>query len=247
MAEQRLYSDLSWIWPLLSPPEDYVEEAEKIVDAFRKAGVPAGGTILHLGCGGGSLDLQLRDHFTLTGVDLSERMLEHARRVNPEVEYLTGDMTSVRLDRTFDGVLIHDAQAYLTTPEELQALYETAAAHLAPGGVLVSLPEELRSRFRQHRVNDRTLTDGEVTVTTIEVDFDPDPSDHHFESTFVFVIRDQDGKQRIETDVHRCGLWTIDEVLGHVKAAGFDTHVSAPRLSDMPAGTWVMFTGKKRA
>src|SRR5690606_16940081 len=110
-------------------------------------GVGAGARVLHLGCGGGSLDFQLKRHYRVTGLDLSPAMLEIAKALNPEVSYHAGDMRVHRLGETFDAVIVHDAISYMTSTAELGEVYGTAAAHLRPGGVLIALPEELRERL----------------------------------------------------------------------------------------------------
>jgi hypothetical protein len=53
----RLYSELASWWPLLSPPEEYEEEAAFFLDLLGAAGAPAGPrcTLLELGAGGGGL------------------------------------------------------------------------------------------------------------------------------------------------------------------------------------------------
>ena len=218
----RLYTDLAWVWPFVSPPEDYPEEVETFRARFVRHGVPDSAPVLHLGCGGGSIDWHLKRHYAVTGVDLSVGMLDHARGLNPEVEYSQGDIRDIRLNRTFAAVLLHDAVAYMTTPTDLRAAYATAAAHLAPGGVLVTLPEELRSRFAQHHVQSETHTRGDRSVTTVLVDFDPDPSDTSSETTFVFLIREAGKPLQVETDTHVVGLYELDEVLGALREVGFD-------------------------
>lgn len=62
-----------------------------------------------LGAGGGHLASHLKAQFDMTLVDLSPRVLEHSRQLNPECRRLAGDMRSVRLNETFDPVLIVDA------------------------------------------------------------------------------------------------------------------------------------------
>jgi len=32
---QRMYHDLAWMWPIISPLEDYVKEAEIFADAIK--------------------------------------------------------------------------------------------------------------------------------------------------------------------------------------------------------------------
>lgn len=246
-AQPRLYTDLAWVWPFVSPPEDYVEEAATFRTRFARHGVADGASILHLGCGGGSIDWHLKAHYQVTGVDLSPAMLEHARALNPEVRYLTGDVRDVRLQRTFDAVLLHDAVAYMTTLADLHAAYATAAAHLEPGGVVVTLPEEVRQRFRQHRVQDSTYSRDGCTVTTVHVDFDPDPADTWFEQTFVFLIREPGKALQIEVDTHRCGLWDLETMLSALRDVGFEPRVEPWELSDevAPGEEYLLITAVK--
>jgi hypothetical protein len=119
-------------------------------------------------------------------------------------------------------VLLHDAVAYMTTPDDLRAAYATAAAHLRPGGVLVTLPEQLREHFHQHAVSGQTHTRGDRSVTTIEVDFDPDPTDTTCETTYIYVIREPGLPPQIETDMHVCGLYHLHEVMDALRSVGFD-------------------------
>ena len=61
--------------------------------------------MLELACGTGSILAQLRDEYEVVGVDLSPQMLAIAWEKLPGVELIEGDMTEVRLGRTFDAVL----------------------------------------------------------------------------------------------------------------------------------------------
>ena len=105
----RLYDDLAWLWPILSDPAHYREEAASYRDAIRGHATISTRTLLDLGCGGGHNDLHLKLDFQVTGVDLSAGMLEHARQLNPEATYIHGDVRTVRLGRAFDAVIIADA------------------------------------------------------------------------------------------------------------------------------------------
>lgn len=242
----RLYRDLSWIWPFLSPPEDYEEEAKVIVDEFERLEVDAGDRLLHLGSGGGSLDWHLKQTFELTGVDLSEEMARHAAQVNPEVEYWKGDIREFRLDHVFEGVLIHDAIAYQTSHDELNAVFFTAAAHLNPGGGLVCLPEQLREQFRQHEVQHQTHESGNVSVTTVEVHYDPDPDDTVFETTYAYFIR-ADGELTVELDRHHMGIFPLADYVAAAQRAGFEVEAVQIPLSDMPEDKpYTLIVGRKR-
>lgn len=233
MSAPRLYNDLVWVWPSVGQPEAYREEVETFRRRFRQKSIPDGATVLHLGSGGGCIDCHLKQHYRVTGVDISAGMRGHAARLNPEVEYLHGDIRDVRLGRTFDAVLLHDASAYMTSLDDLLAAYRTAAAHLKPGGIMITLPEEIRSRYRQHRTSSSTtvLDDGR-TVSVMEVDFDPDPADTWFEKSFVFLIRDG-SLLTVERDTHRFGLFHLDDMLAAMRQAGFAPEVSRWELSDL--------------
>ena len=52
--QKRLYGDLAWVWPVISPVEDYLEETEFFVKVItQKAGIEVK-TLLHLGCAAGT-------------------------------------------------------------------------------------------------------------------------------------------------------------------------------------------------
>ena len=232
-----LYSTLAHLWTLFSPPEEYVEEVATFRERLRRGGVNDGARILHLGSGGGSVDANLKRFYSVTGVELSQAMIDVATRVNPEVNYVQGDMRNCRLGRTFDAVLVHDAISYMTSIEELEMVYRTTAAHLTTGGILIALPEELRERL-PHIVPDvSTLSEGNVVIHVIETHYDFDPADNVHESVFVFMIHDGDSL-RVEVDRHRVGVFELDDFLGAIDRAGFEAAAEPWELSewgDVPA------------
>ena len=56
-------------------------------------------------------------------------------------------MRSVRLGRTFDAVFVHDAIAYMTTEDDLRAVFATAFEHTRPGGVALFVPDAVTETF----------------------------------------------------------------------------------------------------
>jgi SAM-dependent methyltransferase len=236
MSQPRLYADLSEMWRFISPPEHYVEEVASFVARFRRHGVPDGGRILHLGSGGGSIDFHLKRHYELTGLDVSPSMVAYAGRLNPEVEYVEGDIRTARLGREFDGVLLHDAISYMTTEAELERAYRTAAAHLRPGGVMVTIPEQLReAKSRPGQTSIETVASGGRTVTLFETDHDEDPSDNRMEVLYVFVIR-EGGETKVEADLHVNGVFALAEFMAAMDRAGFDAAAEPWELTDWAPG-----------
>ena len=70
-------------------------------------------------------------------------MLEVSRRLNPTADHIGGDMRSIRLGRTFEVVMIHDAIMYMTNAKDLIAALTTARAHLEADGALIVLPDHV--------------------------------------------------------------------------------------------------------
>jgi SAM-dependent methyltransferase len=220
ISQNRLYGDLSWTWPIISPPEDYIEETEYFYNAIREHSQIEVKTLLNLGCGGGHNDFTLKKYLEITSVDISEAMLDMAIRLNPEVTYSFGDMRTVRLGKTFDAVAISDAIDYMLTKEELRAACKTAFHHLKPGGVFLTLVEEIPERFKQTTTTCTTHTHNEVEIAFIENLYDPDPTDTTYEATMVFLIR-CGGNLDIEADHHVCGIFSLDTWRNLIRDVGF--------------------------
>ena len=111
----RLYDELADWFHLLTAPEEYAGEAAFILDLLRARVAAPLETLLELGSGGGNTASHLRAHLRLTLTDISGAMLDLSRTLNPGCEHELADMRTVRLGRTFDAVLIHDAVMYMTT------------------------------------------------------------------------------------------------------------------------------------
>jgi SAM-dependent methyltransferase len=218
--QRRLYHDLSWIWPIVSPPEDYVEESDFFCRTIRKNAERDVRTLLHLGCGGGRNDFTFQKHFDVTGVDISEDMLKLAKELNSAAEYILGDMRSIRLGKTFDCVTAFDSINYMTSEEELEQVFQTAHHHLNPGGVFLTVVEESRDRFKQNRTISSTHTLGDNQITFIENYYDPNPDDHHFEAIFIYIVRKK-GNIEILTDSHIWGLFKMDTWRQLLNKTGF--------------------------
>lgn len=217
----RLYTDLAHLWPLMSPPEDYADEAACLRDALRERLGPGRARILELGTGGGHLLHHVGAGFDATAVDLSEGMLAHSRRLNPDVTHHAGDMRTVRLGETFDAVLIHDAIDYMTTEDDLRSAFVTARAHLRPGGLLLTIPDDYAETFAPPRVRHETRRADGAELTYVEYSTDVDPDDTQVETAYVFFFQ-EDGRLRVEVDRHTTGLFPVSTWERLLTEAGFE-------------------------
>jgi SAM-dependent methyltransferase len=215
-----MYGDLAHLWPLVSPAEDYAEEARHWREALREHLGPGRHAILELGVGGGNNLSHLTADFDATAVDVSEGMLAHSRARNPGVEHRVGDMRTVRLGRRFRAVLVHDAISYLASEDDLRATFRTAAAHLEPGGVFVCAPDWYRETFFGPRVTVHGPRGPDGGFTMVEYAHDPDPSDTTMEVLYAFFLRSA-GRVRVEHDRHVLGLFPLGTWLRLLTETGF--------------------------
>ena len=147
-------------------------------------------------------------------------------------------MRAVRLGRTFDAVLIHDAIAHMLTEDDLRATFETARVHLRPKGVLLVAPEWVQDTIQGPRVFRWTRKKGgpeeSIEVSIKENLHDPDPSDTQIESVYTYTIKKAgSGREagpgragpgrglRVETDTHTTGLFPEGAWVRLMGEAGF--------------------------
>ncbi|OLB80116.1 MAG: hypothetical protein AUI14_07820 [Actinobacteria bacterium 13_2_20CM_2_71_6] len=219
-TEHRFYGDLAVWWPLISPPEEYAEEAAYAAKLLNSAAIPVR-EVLELGSGGGSNAVHLGAQFAMTLVDLSEDMLDVSRRLNPDCEHRQGDMRTIRLGRTFDAVFVHDAVDYMTSEADLRQAIGTAFAHCRPGGVAVFIPDHTAETYEPD--SDHGGSDGPDGRGARYLDWtwDPDPTDTWILTAYAFLLRDPDGALRSVHEIHRTGLFGRDVWLRLLAEAGF--------------------------
>lgn len=219
-----LYGDLAPWFHLLTAPKDYAEEAALILALLREHADGPVEKLLELGAGGGNTASHLKRDLRLTLTDLSPRMLEQSRAINPEAEHIVGDMRTLRLGRTFDAVMAHDAITYLTTEADLRAALETAFVHLRPGGAAVFVPDHITEAFETGtNEGGHDGPDGRA-LRYLEWTTDPDPTDTEYHVDFAMLLREADGSVRIHHDLHVLGLFSRQTWLDLLADVGFEPH-----------------------
>lgn len=202
----NVYGQLAWTEHILSSPKSYEEEAITYVNVLQRNISTPNPTMLHLGCGAGGYDFHFKKHFLVTGVDISEGMLEIAKTTNPEITYIHGDMRNVKLNEKFDVVIIPDSIMYMITLEDLSAALKNAIAHMKPDGILLVVTHT-KDEFQNNNFV-YTGEDKNVHITLLENNHIT--SDSTYESSMIYLIR-QDGELRIEHEVHTLGLFSYHQ------------------------------------
>jgi SAM-dependent methyltransferase len=154
-----------------------VKERTQDVAFYRDAAREHGDPVLELGCGTGRITMALAEAGKrITGLDLSERMLEHAvqKRATLRVEarervhLIQGDMTQFDLGEKFRLIIIpfRPFQHLLEVKQQIDCL-DCVRKHLAPGGRLIldvfqTDAERMHDPIHQREipVTEYTTTDG---------------------------------------------------------------------------------------
>jgi SAM-dependent methyltransferase len=247
-GEYRLYRDLASWWPLISPPEEYEQEAAYLAEVLNSAAAVPVREVLDLGSGGGHVAVYLKDRFTLTLADISADMLAVSRRLNPHCRHLQGDMRTLRLNRAFDAVLVHDAVDYVTTEDDLRQVVETAFAHCRPGGVAIFVPDYVKDTFGDLTGGGGGGTDADGRHAIFrEVTWDPNPADDWVQAEYEFTLRSADGTVEVIRETHRLGAFSRELWLRLLAAAGFDPSADVGGPAAPGARPDNLFTGLRPA
>ena len=139
MAWYHTFFDEDYLkfWSFFTTPERTQKEVDFILQALA---LPQGGRILDLCCGQGRHALEFaRRGYQIVGLDLSETLLRHARRVAKEqhlsVKFVRSDMRHIPFEEEFDAVVnIFTAFGYLEEDEEDEKVIQSVAKALKAGG-----------------------------------------------------------------------------------------------------------------
>jgi SAM-dependent methyltransferase len=225
-----LYSELVPWYRLIDPCADHLAEATSYKNGFERAGMPAEATLLDLGAGAGHNAYFLVDRFRCTLADLSPDMSRLSRELLPQCEHVLGDMRSLRLNRSFDAVLVHDAVMYMTTEGDLSAAIETAFVHTRSGGAAIFAPDCVRETFRDH-TEMLSEDDGRRCVRGLEWSWDPDPSDDTTMVEYAFLLRDGADVKAVH-DRHLEGVFSRATWRRLLEAAGYRVEMIQRPLDD---------------
>lgn len=244
MPQPRLYGEFADWFHLLTRPQSYEEEARIFVEAIEKHARRPVETVLELGSGGGNNASHMKSRFTMTLTDLSPEMLEQSKTINPELEHTAGDMRTLRLDRTFDAVFVHDAVAYLTTEDDLEAAMRTAHEHLEADGLVLFVPDDTTESFRPFYSAGGYDGDGGRALRYLEWEHPANGTEA--EISFVYILRNGEQEQ-VVTDRHVVGVFPRATWLELLESTGFDAIAEPYEHSAFaPDANHELFVGLKR-
>lgn len=173
-----VFQNYAKYYDLFYREKDYRSEVDFVVQL---GGFEPPMSILDLGCGTGGHAIPLAQRaFQVTGVDLSETMIEQAKEKALENQlnagFFLGDIRSVNLGKKFDAVIsMFAVMGYQTRNDDFYSALQVAHNHLSVGGLFIFDawfgPAVMRER---PETRSREISDGAdrvIRIASPEIDF----------------------------------------------------------------------------
>lgn len=213
-------------YDLLYQEKDYADEVSTITHWVERFGLTSPASILDIGCGTGNHSLLLAERGnTMTGVDLSQSMLQLGRKKASEkglsIETHVADMAHFKIDKTFDvAVCMFAALCYQTTNKSLSDTLKTIASHLKQGGVFMFDfwygPAVLATRPEKR---ERQIKHGKEVLNRVAC---PNLSIERHVNEIDYALSYFDGENRFEcVEKHSVRFFFPQEIIYFLQVAGF--------------------------
>jgi len=182
--------------------------------------------ILEIGCGTGQLARRfLADGYRYTGIDISNAMLEYARKGLPAFHFHQMDMRDINLPLTFDGVIITARSiSYILTNKDVMDTFRSIKKVLQDGGVLIFDFIEAKSFIPS--IKEKEIISHEVVIDNIRYKRES-TFEKHIDTNWswiwksIFLKEGNSGYQAIGSDEAELRTFTADEIEIFLTLAGF--------------------------
>ena len=143
MQEHQLDLEASYDRVAANYADEFFSELERkpfdreLLDEFARR-IRGIGQVCEIGCGPGQISRYLKDSAAdICGIDLSHEMVKQARRLNPDIQFESGDMLALKCaDASFGAIVCFYAIIHLRREDVKKALQEMNRV-LQPGGPLL--------------------------------------------------------------------------------------------------------------
>lgn len=216
-----MYDNYAEIYDLIYEFLDYEKTAKKIKKLILKNKRTEVINLLDIACGTGRHLNYLKKDFKCTGVDISDQMLDIARKNFPDIRFIKADMIDLDLKEEFDAIIcLFSSIGYVKTHENLRKTINNFANHLKQGGVVIIEPWLTKSNAIDGLASMTTYESDDIKiarqcVSKIEEDIT------HFVMHYLIARKDED--VTYFKDSHELGLFDTDKTLQMMEEAGIDT------------------------
>jgi len=196
-----------------------LKSAPGLLQILKRNGI-RDGLIVDLGCGSGVWAGALTEAgFSVLGIDISDSMIDIARKRAPAAEFRVGSIFSTRIPRCKAVTSISECLNYLFDSEQdgrIPRLFERIYNALAPGGVFVFDIAEPGQLKRGNPT--KGFTEGDGWMVLVEKGED---SRRSVLTRRITSFRKAGADYRRSDEVHRQQLFKSSEIAKELRKAGF--------------------------
>lgn len=146
VKQKKFFNGLAESWR-----KDGGLDKQTLESLFENIVLPSDGRVLDAGCGTGVIDgFLLSKCRAVDAVDISERMIEKAKKTNPGVNYTVADFYGFTSDEPYDCIIVFDAYPHFIDKEAFAA---QANCLLKESGTLWIVFDESRERINGYHMN----------------------------------------------------------------------------------------------
>lgn len=136
--------------------ENQIKNEEIVETILNKADIKKGSSVLDIACGTGVLfdNYYSREVANLTGIDISQNMINIAREKYPNAQLICGDAETYSFERKYDRAVIYNAFPHF---ENSTLLFSNLAKALSDGGRLTvahGMSREAIEKCHKHKASD---------------------------------------------------------------------------------------------
>jgi SAM-dependent methyltransferase len=202
--------------------KDYKQEVDFLIKVLKRYEV-GGKRVLEVACGTGNhTKILAAKGYEVTGVDISDDMLSIARRkVKRHARFVRGDMRD--LDAVVDGrydvaICLFSSISYNLTRSDLKRTLQGLCNHLKERGVAIFDTHFTKKSFEDGHRGEDIFDDGSVFGARLGI------SKREGDTgviAFSYLIKDGAKTTVLRNDVHRFGLFEVEDFLVTMREVGF--------------------------
>ncbi len=244
----KSYENLSSIYDLFMDDYDY-EQIINRFDSYLKLNRVK--NILDLACGTGNGSIELyRQGYNVTGIDISQEMLMHAKEKsldeNYKIKFLNADMRKFSVKSRFDAVIsLTDGFNYLLTEEDIIMTLENVHKHLNDDGLLIF---DMSTIYKfEEIIGNRTFAENDEASSYIwENYYDGEKHVLEFDVT-VFEKNDDDDYFTRSMESHTQRGYTMETLLRLLERTNFEVIEYYGSKDNLDESDRIFYIAKKRA
>jgi len=252
MQNNKVFTQYAKYYNLLYADKDYQGEAMYVDTLIKRFSPQSAKSLLDIGCGTGNhASFMSALGYKITGVDMSEEMIENAKTKQiPNSQFIVGRASEFRLQERFDVItsLFH-VLSYQTDNFQLLGMISNIAEHLNPEGLFVFdfwyAPAVMTER---PSVRIKRLEDNDIKVTRIA-----EPvlivNENKVEVNFELLIEDKHNKQlTVVRELHPMRYFSVPEIEMLLESYGMQLVYAKEWMTEVEPSekTWgVCCVGKK--